>query len=73
MLDSSLVYLNSIHFLASRGTSYNRGMNRGHLVLRHSVPHFLSNSGGVASSVAKLNAALASTHKSFIKQHISVH
>ena len=29
---------------------------RGNLVLRHSVPHFLPNSGGIACWVAELNA-----------------
>ena len=34
------------------------GGGRGDLVLRHSVPHFLTNSGGIACRVAELNAAL---------------
>ena len=33
-------------------------VGRGNLVLRHSVPHFLPNSGGIACWVAELNAAL---------------
>ena len=33
-------------------------VGRGNLVLRHSVPHFLPNSGGIACWVAKLNVAL---------------
>ena len=33
-------------------------VGRGNLLLRHSVPHFLPNSGGIACLVAELNAAL---------------
>ena len=33
-------------------------VGRGNLVLRHTVPHFLQNSGGIACWVAELNAAL---------------
>ena len=33
-------------------------VGRGNLVLRHSVPHFLPNSGAIACWVAELNAAL---------------
>ena len=33
-------------------------VGRGNLVLQHSVPHFLPNSGGIAYWVVELNAAL---------------
>ena len=33
-------------------------VGKGNLSLRHSVPHFLPNSGGIACRVAELNAAL---------------
>ena len=33
-------------------------------MLRHSVPHFLPNSGDIACSVVELNAALSLEHKS---------
>ena len=33
-------------------------VGRGNLLLRHSVPHFLPNSGGIACLGAELNAAL---------------
>ena len=33
-------------------------VGRGNLVLRHSVSHFLPNSGDIACCVAELNAAL---------------
>ena len=36
-------------------------VSRGNLVLRQSFPHFLPKSGGIAWSVAELNAALYST------------
>ena len=35
-----------------------QGRQRANIVLRHSVPHFLPNSGGISCGVAELNAAL---------------
>ena len=34
------------------------------LVLRHSIPHFLPNSGGIACWAIKLNATLRLRHQS---------
>ena len=53
-----IIILMVVFFFYLHAVSAHSRVDRGNLVLRYSVPHFLPNSGGIACWVAELNAAL---------------